>query len=160
MPVFLIVGATRGLGSSLASYYADRPLTRVYGTTRSSTVPSSSSQVQWITSIDLSQSGCGEDLAIRLKKENAKIDTVIITAGYFGTESFDDGPDWDKQLKMYSTSSIGPVFVVHSLVKAGILSTNSKVVLVSSESGSITLRHESEGGGNYGHHASKAALNM
>jgi NAD(P)-dependent dehydrogenase (short-subunit alcohol dehydrogenase family) len=33
-------------------------------------------------------------------------------------------------------------------------------VLVSSESGSITLRHESEGGGNYAHHASKAALNM
>jgi NAD(P)-dependent dehydrogenase (short-subunit alcohol dehydrogenase family) len=34
------------------------------------------------------------------------------------------------------------------------------VILVSSESGSITLRHESEGGGNYAHHASKAALNM
>jgi NAD(P)-dependent dehydrogenase (short-subunit alcohol dehydrogenase family) len=31
---------------------------------------------------------------------------------------------------------------------------------VSSESGSITLRHEKEGGGNYGHHASKSALNM
>lgn len=34
------------------------------------------------------------------------------------------------------------------------------MVLISSESGSITLRHEKEGGGNYGHHASKAALNM
>ena len=33
-------------------------------------------------------------------------------------------------------------------------------MLVSSESGSITLRHAKEGGGNYGHHASKAALNM
>lgn len=32
--------------------------------------------------------------------------------------------------------------------------------MVSSESGSITLRHESEGGGNYAHHASKSALNM
>lgn len=31
---------------------------------------------------------------------------------------------------------------------------------MSSESGSITLRHESEGGGNYAHHASKSALNM
>lgn len=37
---------------------------------------------------------------------------------------------------------------------------SGKIVLVSSESGSITLRHESEGGGNYGHHASKSALNM
>ena len=36
----------------------------------------------------------------------------------------------------------------------------SKIILVSSESGSIRLRHEKEGGGNYAHHASKAALNM
>lgn len=61
---------------------------------------------------------------------------------------------------MYKTSSIGPVFIVHHLVKAGLVSKGAKVILVSSESGSITLRHESEGGGNYGHHASKSALNM
>ena len=34
------------------------------------------------------------------------------------------------------------------------------MLLVSSESGSITLRHSKEGGGNYAHHASKSALNM
>lgn len=61
---------------------------------------------------------------------------------------------------MYTTSAIGPVFVVHHLVKEGFLGEGSKVILVSSESGSIALRHEKEGGGNYGHHASKAALNM
>ena len=61
---------------------------------------------------------------------------------------------------MYKTSAIGPVFIVHHLVKAGLVSKGAKVILVSSESGSITLRHESEGGGNYGHHASKSALNM
>lgn len=61
---------------------------------------------------------------------------------------------------MYTTSSIAPVFLIHHLVKAELLSKGSKIVLVSSESGSITLRHESEGGGNYGHHASKAASNM
>lgn len=61
---------------------------------------------------------------------------------------------------MYTTSSIAPVFIVHRLYKAGQLTKGSKVVLVSSESGSIALRHEKEGGGNYAHHASKAALNM
>lgn len=61
---------------------------------------------------------------------------------------------------MYTTSSIAPVFIVHGLVRGGLLREGSKVVLVSSESGSITLRHEQEGGGNYAHHASKAALNM
>ena len=61
---------------------------------------------------------------------------------------------------MYTTSAIAPVFIVHALRKAGLLRAGSKIVLVSSESGSITLRHEKEGGGNYAHHASKAALNM
>lgn len=61
---------------------------------------------------------------------------------------------------MYTTSSIAPVFVVHALYQASLLRAGTKVVLVSSEAGSIALRHEKEGGGNYAHHASKAALNM
>jgi hypothetical protein len=56
---------------------------------------------------------------------------------------------------MYRTSAIGPVFIVTSLVASGKLGKGSKIVMVSSEAGSITLRHEKEGGGNYGHHASK-----
>ncbi len=59
-----------------------------------------------------------------------------------------------------ATSSISPPFIVHALTRAKRLVKGSKVVLVSSESGSITLRHEKEGGGNYAHHASKSALNM
>lgn len=86
----------------------------------------------------------------------------LITAGRFSTEDFskESGPNWDEEVTMYTTSSIAPVFLVHRLFHAGLLSKGSKVVLVSSESGSITLRHEQEGGGNYAHHASKAALNM
>jgi NAD(P)-dependent dehydrogenase (short-subunit alcohol dehydrogenase family) len=61
---------------------------------------------------------------------------------------------------MYTTSSIAPVFIIHRLVQEGLVQKGTKIVLVSSESGSIGLRHEVEGGGNYGHHASKAALNM
>lgn len=52
------------------------------------------------------------------------------------------------------------MFVIHHLVKQGLLTEGGKIILVSSESGSIKLRHEKEGGGNYAHHASKAALNM
>lgn len=84
----------------------------------------------------------------------------IITAGYFATESFTTSPSWSDELKMYTTSAISPPFIVHALSRASMLKSGSKIILVSSESGSITLRHESEGGGNYGHHASKAALNM
>jgi NAD(P)-dependent dehydrogenase (short-subunit alcohol dehydrogenase family) len=59
-----------------------------------------------------------------------------------------------------ATSSVAPPFIIHSLTKAKYLVSGSRILLVSSESGSITLRHEKEGGGNYAHHASKAALNM
>lgn len=156
MSSILIVGATRGLGASLRALYSSKPATHVYATARSST-PEPSPGVTWLTGVDVSQPDVGQKLISRLP--SAKLSTVIISAGYFGFETF-DSPDWEKQVQMYTTSAIGPVFVVHNLVKAGLLDQGSKVILVSSESGSITLRHEKEGGGNFGHHASKAALNM
>jgi len=59
---------------------------------------------------------------------------------------------------MYTTSSVAPVFIVHQLAKESLLQKGSKIVLISSEAGSIALRTGPEG--NYAHHASKAALNM
>jgi NAD(P)-dependent dehydrogenase (short-subunit alcohol dehydrogenase family) len=82
----------------------------------------------------------------------------VITAGVFGLEDFKSGPDWDGEVSMYTISSIAPVFITHRLNGAGLLRAGSKIVLVSSEAGSIALRIDAEG--NYGHHASKAALNM
>lgn len=156
MPNVLIVGASRGLGAELAKQYASNNTT-VFATSRSDKTPESSKNIEYIPNIDVAQEDAGQKLATHIGKKT--LDTVIITAGYFATESF-DSPSWENQIKMYTTSSIGPVFIVHSLVKAGLLGKGSKIILVSSESGSITLRHESEGGGNYGHHASKSALNM
>ena len=156
MTNILILGATRGLGASLRTLYSAKTATHVFATSRSSN-PEPSPGVTWLTGIDISQPDVGQRLVSQLP--STKLSTVIVSAGYFGFETF-DSPDWEKQVKMYSTSAIGPVFVVHNLVKAGLLDRGSKVILVSSESGSITLRHEKEGGGNFGHHASKAALNM
>ena len=155
MPNVLIVGASRGLGAELAKQYASN--STVFATSRSDKSPESTKNIEYIPNIDVAQEDAGQKLASHIGKKI--LDTVIITAGYFATESF-DSPSWENQIKMYTTSSIGPVFIVHHLVKAGLLANGSKIILVSSESGSITLRHESEGGGNYGHHASKSALNM
>jgi NAD(P)-dependent dehydrogenase (short-subunit alcohol dehydrogenase family) len=161
----LIIGATRGLGASLVKHYASTPSTStIYATTRSTSPPSAppadSTKIKWLFNIDAAKPSVGQDLVQQLSKgEKPTLNTVILTAGYFGLESFDE-PDWEKQVRMYTTSAIGPVFIVQALVKSSLLGSGSKVVLVSSESGSITLRHESEGGGNYGHHASKAAENM
>ncbi|KAJ5643535.1 uncharacterized protein N7484_006042 [Penicillium longicatenatum] len=154
----LVVGATRGLGASLRALYAKDPAKHVYATSRSESAPQTDKATTWLTGIDLTQSDVGQKLVSQIPP-STKISTAIISAGYFGFESF-DAPDWGKEVQMYTTSAIAPVFLVHHLVKAGLLGEASKVILVSSESGSITLRHEKEGGGNYGHHASKAALNM
>jgi NAD(P)-dependent dehydrogenase (short-subunit alcohol dehydrogenase family) len=153
----LIVGATRGLGKSLLEQYASSGDT-VYGTARKSPPKSDSPNVKWISDVDLSTPDAGLSIASQYKEKDP-ISILVLTAGYFGLESFEK-PDWDKEVLMYKTSAIGPVFLAHHLFNAGLLKNGSKIILVSSESGSITLRHEKEGGGNYGHHASKAAENM
>nr|POF15255.1 dehydrogenase/reductase sdr family member 7b [Quercus suber] len=156
MPNALIVGATRGLGFELAKYYHGLGY-RVTGTARSSTPKDVPREISWISGVDVSEQSAGKTIVEGLK--GTKQDVVILTAGFFGKESFDE-PNYEAEVTMYKTSAIAPVFVAHALTKAEILRSGSKFIIVSSESGSITLRHESEGGGMFGHHASKAASNM
>ncbi|GAM40494.1 short chain dehydrogenase/reductase [Talaromyces pinophilus] len=162
MSNILLIGATRGLGAALASHYASLPSTStIYATTRSYTAPDkpSHAKIRWLLNIDISEPDVGDTLTAQIIPDGKTLDTVIVNAGYFGSESFDE-PDWQKEVRMYTTSAIGPVFAIQALVKRNLVKAGGKFILISSEAGSITLRHESEGGGNYGHHASKAALNM
>ena len=157
MPTVLVVGASRGLGLELVKQYVEHDGNTVLGTSRSEKTQSIKN-VKWVPGIDIATEEAGAKLADACESSKP-IDVVIITAGYFATETLEE-PKWEEELKMYTISSVAPVFLVHHLVKAGLLTKGGKIVLVSSESGSITLRHETEGGGNYGHHASKSALNM
>jgi short-subunit dehydrogenase len=118
--------------------------------------------VTYVPGIDLESPEAGPTLLNFLHTHSIDhIDILIITAGYFATESLKE-PSFSAQEKMYRTCAIGPTILVTALANdsTSLLDNSSKVILVSSESGSIALRHESEGGGNYGHHASKSALNM
>ena len=100
---------------------------------------------------------CGKDLAAQMS--DVHVSLVMITAGIFKRESLEDpGPNWEDEVKMYTTSAIAPPFIVSELVKSKSLAKGAKVILISSEAGSLKLRVE--GGGDYAHHASKAALNM
>ena len=147
------------MGASIVKEYAADGETSVYATSRSATAPASTEKVTYISGVDVAKETAGQELASHIKPFGVTLDIIIITAGYFATETFEE-PSWQEEVKMYTTSSIAPVFICHHLFQAGLMARGSKIILVSSESGSITLRHESEGGGNYGHHASKSALNM
>ncbi|KAF2845210.1 NAD(P)-binding protein [Plenodomus tracheiphilus IPT5] len=162
MVIILIVGATRGLGDSLVQTYAAQADNRVLATARTSKPPASTKNITYIPSIDLESPQAGGDVLKHLDTRGVShLDLVIITAGYFATETLKE-PSFSAQERMYRTCAIGPTILVTALANKNdkLLGAKSKVIFVSSESGSITLRHEKEGGGNYGHHASKAALNM
>lgn len=132
MPNILIIGATRGLGASLANAYASNPANTVYGTTRSpSTPPNHSANITWVPNIDLNKSGVGQALVNQLgqlgvsggmvegKDELRGFDVVIITAGYFATEDFEEGPKWEEEVRMYSIFPLSlpfpsfPLFPLH-----------------------------------------------
>jgi len=129
MPNILIVGATRGLGASLANQYASRPYTSVYGTTRSAEPPTGKGhdeRIKWAKGIDLNQSDVGKKLVEELGSlgvEGGLDDVVscvwdlfcgwqrgeartglirwqIITAGYFATEDWETGPKWEEEVRM------------------------------------------------------------
>jgi NAD(P)-dependent dehydrogenase (short-subunit alcohol dehydrogenase family) len=65
MPTILIIGATRGLGASLAALYAAQPHTTVFGTTRSAE-GTPNDGIVWVPSIDVSQEGVGRRLVNQL----------------------------------------------------------------------------------------------
>lgn len=141
MPNVLIIGATRGLGASLANLYASKEDTIVYGTTRSASAPKNdklSDKIIWVPNIDVSESSVGTKLVNQLPALGAgggmveggikafdvvvctrsvstevdlaelMADVQIITAGYFTTEDFVNGPKWDEEVKMYSTFPPSP----------------------------------------------------
>ncbi|KAF1829474.1 NAD(P)-binding protein [Decorospora gaudefroyi] len=162
MPTILIVGATRGLGASMVQTYAANANNLVLATARTSQPPESTSNITYVPGIDLESPHAGSDLVHFLETQRiSHLDLVIITAGYFATESLKE-PSFSAQERMFRICTIGPTVLVTALANynSKLLDSGSKIIFVSSESGSVTLRHESEGGGNYGHHASKTALNM
>jgi len=84
MPSILIIGATRGLGASLANLYAEDSSNTVFGTTRSSSAPTSQSlnkNIIWLKDIDVSQASIGTRLVDQLGNvvdgKTKQVDVVV-----------------------------------------------------------------------------------
>ncbi|KAG6807644.1 hypothetical protein H0H93_001312, partial [Arthromyces matolae] len=155
MPSALVIGASRGLGYELTKALEEDGY-RTFGTTRSDhhELPPG---VERISPIDLIQEDAGAKIAVALGE--IKLDLVIVNAGVFKKESFEE-PSFEDEVEMYKVVAIAPVFLARHLYLTDLLASPSKFILITTEGGSIALRTKEEGGGNYGHHGSKAAANM
>lgn len=72
----LIVGATRGLGASLAKRYASQASNQVFTTARSTVPKDFPESVKWLSKIDLLKSNVGDEVASQLKGEKP-LDVVV-----------------------------------------------------------------------------------
>lgn len=68
MSKILIIGATRGLGASLANLYNAQPNTTVYGTARNTVPKGLDERIVWVKGIDLVEADVGEKLVAGLKE--------------------------------------------------------------------------------------------
>ncbi|THH03733.1 hypothetical protein EW145_g6050 [Phellinidium pouzarii] len=99
--------------------------------------------VNVIGDVDVAQENARETIVNGLNGN--KVDLVIVNAD---------------EHEMYKIVAMAPVFLVHHLRKSKSFSPNTKVAIITTKGGSIALCIREEGGGNFGHHASKAVANM
>ncbi|KAL7409066.1 NAD-binding protein [Mrakia frigida] len=158
----LIIGASRGLGLALVKVLSSRSSstnpTTIFATTRSPPKQGFFPKgVNVIDGIDVGTEGAGEKIVKGLKGE--KVDWVVVVAGVLKKETLEE-PNWEDEMDMYRICAVAPVFLTSALVQSSSFAPHAKLILLTSEGGSITLRTQNEGGGMFGHHGSKAAANM
>ncbi|OSX73533.1 hypothetical protein BU14_0340s0017 [Porphyra umbilicalis] len=155
----LIIGAGSGLGLELAKVLA--PTGTALAVTVRNTVDPALEELDAsiIRGIDVATDGPDKLVEELAALGWVNVSTLVCVAGILKPDSLGDlQPDNWRQ--MMDVCALGPLRIVDALVTAGLLTAGSKVGLVTSEGGSIGLRTPKEGGGNYGHHCSKAAENM
>jgi NAD(P)-dependent dehydrogenase (short-subunit alcohol dehydrogenase family) len=159
MKTVLIVGAAQNLGHSLANHYVSEPNTILYATSRYGKPFHHAPNIHWISNVDLSSPNAGLILSQHYDRDFPMDIVYIATASLsssFAEETLEK-LSFEKEMAMYRTNAVGPLFLVQHLLQANIISQNTKIIFIGSEAGSVSLRTQ---GGNYGFHGSQAALNM
>jgi hypothetical protein len=147
-----VTGANRGIGLALAT-----ELTQA-GAQVIALVRSTSKELQdlkpaeVIEGVDVQNDASTAQLGSQVK--GGPIDILINNAGYFRQEMEKlDSLDFADQLKTIDICACGPLRVTAALINAGLMKEGSKVIMITSQGGSVSWRTvQNPQGGDYGHH--------
>jgi NAD(P)-dependent dehydrogenase (short-subunit alcohol dehydrogenase family) len=117
------------------------------------------------TGVDVTDDEAVRKVAKKIKNDGGDIDVVINNAGYFYEPAetiLEDSLNFEEQLKQINICALGPLRVNSALVNAGALADDAKLVIITSQAGSVEWRstQNKDEGGDYGHHMSRAACNI
>lgn len=162
----LVTGGNRGLGLEITRELVAAGATALV-LCRSSSPELEKLVGKWnvYSGVDVTDTEAVKAFAKKIKSDGGDIDIVINNAGYFyGPQELilEDNLNFDEQLKQIDVCALGPLRVNSALVNAGALAKEAKLVIITSQAGSIEWRstQNKDVGGDYGHHMSRAACNI
>ena len=151
MARIVITGANRGIGLALARAYVERG-DAVVAAVRTTSEALDALGAEVHEGVDV-----GNDVAVQHFANSlaeGSVDVLINNAGIHSSETLDD-LSFERIRHQMEINTYGPLRVTRALLPR--LSEGSKVVIVTSRSGSIG---DNGSGGTYGYRMSKAAVNM
>lgn len=160
----LITGASRGLGYFLTKKYLEEGAT-VFAGVREVSAPKLCElkkeypEILYIVELEVTDTNSTLRAAEMMGQYTDKLDIIINNAAIHGQSSFEilEKTDLDECLTGYDVNSIGPIRVVKAFLNFIRSNERSKIINISSESGSIsTCGRDRE----FDYCMSKAALNM
>lgn len=166
MQHILITGANRGIGLAMVKNYLERGDAHVFATARN---PASADDLNTLAAdhpVTLIQLDINNPESIAasveiVKQHTDKLDVLINNAGIFPSESRGQTVGELSAAEVgfvVTTNSVSPLMVTQAYVELLKKSDNARVVMISSQMGSI--ERQANRNGSYAYCMSKAAMNM
>ncbi|MGY1519033.1 SDR family oxidoreductase [Luteimonas sp. A482] len=153
MSTYLITGANRGIGLSLAQQLTARG-DDVVAVCRQTSAALAAINAQVIDGVDVSDARAVAALPGRLGER--RIDGLVLNAGIFTNEKLDalDEDAFARMQRQFEVNTLGPLRVAAALQDH--LAQGAKIGIITSRMGSVA---DNGSGAYYGYRASKAAVN-
>jgi len=147
----VITGANRGIGLSLAKYYAKLGWS-VFACCRKPSAELSKPGIVTISGVDVADASTLSQITKALGQRD--VDLVINNAGILRNETLGT-IDYKSVLSQFEVNALGPLRVSEALMEH--FSASAKLVMITSRMGSV---EDNTSGGRYGYRMSKSALNI